>query len=1759
MPRNVFRDPPPEEKPDNSKNQPDTPQPENPPFPAEDRTPETSAPNADASSSQVAVASVAEATPDIPDATDSRHPDDGGDTASEDEARWAPGTMVSDAAPDGAVEIDTEDEERAVDAEEDVAVPSLEADDLQDESNADDLSEDQFEDRLGEASRNVYSAEYDKFREEEQRRARTRRSEQNQVNWLEFGFMRQEVLKKNEEVFVDTDEMRTFLDLLAYDERADNHIFIVSGPPESGRYAAAIRIARELAQDIEIREHTPDITTQSLSLFELISRIYDQRHQSATEPNTGEGSRLAETQFAENAVIIVEDAFGHIKSGQRIPELTGRYTRQFKILLGDIRLVLTTDIRPTDYPDMTSNYLVVRTTDSEGYGLVDLGAVYERHIDYYFPQAFRYYTAMREILLDIKVEVLQRLRAPVDIDRYLDSITRDVPEDAQTALALADQVLEERSNIAVIQRWFNEELEPFNKKLYVIFAAFFDGLNRYQLDDFYDEAVRELRASAPDQFEDPRYISARTMLNDIHMKEQSNQTLAFIHNREAYERVILEQAHDYYRLLWDLSGLFVRKIEQSRPADRRLRRLLATVLGRVGVLRRDELQDILTAMTENPHAHVAEAVTYTLVEIANDVDHHDFVLKILQNWLDSHQFQRMLSAIGGLASVFKKLVEHFPFAVEIVNDEVDSTQINKLDSNRIAAQTMRKLGKLLETYCHELGNVDMEPVERELEEIRPELEAEILKAFLEDQFLAHVWRSEHEGLKQALREAVAEEADKKTEELRMLAYIEYTDQLTLAVVYRIGDITHVIPQQMVEMLREWLETPQTITHDIARLAINRLFIRSAEQEPVVVGENELALLALLPYILEASEDISSNVVQLLVSGAFREDMSALGGGLAREEIERLVRKRPINLTMEALDKWYQYFEESELALAAEATENPWRDVIYPRLLDTVNGATQSTRTILAESLIASWLNSSHVDVRRSAMALLTRAYVLNGAVLDLPLSRYGVVMIDQGQIEPRSAYDQYIDAVFRLSQRLATLAPLRLYHMGYAPSNMKPLRIGSFDLAESTVDTVRAADLTSPQATAPKSLLIMPFISPLDDHIQPLDPQECHYVLLLNMQPVLDWSDVLSEAIQIHQDQASDTDQITNIFKDSPETNDILSIADERWVWHGKFIFNKQEQTTMYFEEMDVLPPHTYRTYRASTNNLFSVGDAIEAHLQHTLIANLHHLDRSQWLADLNQYHRTHLLGQGEGIPPLLTLEDPAEFMRVLASWPERLNTVYESISTGDLTLALMSGVLLLSLIDLDRAVQLAVSWLEDERAEHVLMGRTATKQLFNFYGVPGNESTAATHGSLLRLLPPFVRLPATYADLRSIIFILLKWAEDAIWSERLLQQPNGQPSELVIALGNLEDQDDIDQLVAELEFRAALWRIQALVLRLSTERNQRIRSMSDFVDLLNELIEWVRTEKQRLERLQALTTDERRMARRAGSRRQRRTADSQAQIEALRHPKRLPQGITEDIALELLELPGLTEQNQKRILHDINDQQQQFFQDVAFRRQHPQRMNNLKRVMGSMRLQLFSKHYELPPLESDNGYVVVFVDATTRYERYREQAGEIVLEFLKELMKHPEAHQVVPVVHRLGRSEAIYTQQPQEGKRARVQLELDTITAASLNHEFVTLIGPALARYPSTDVAFVFIVTASAVWDLADWAKQSDWPAPLYRHRIGQVNPAVEQTEIEDIFNTTLLSNADAGGGRPLMPSAVERMMARRHRRKVIPVGHQTENSTNG
>jgi hypothetical protein len=1603
------------------------------------------------------------------------------------------------------------------------------------------------------------SEEYEEISRQQEEQSQRRREQQNASKRLEFNFVRPETLTKIEAVFVDTEPYTQLVKNLKGDTEADSSIYLVVGARKTGRYALALRLAMELNGDqspTNIREYIPDITTRSLSIEDVIMRIRDQAQQSS---DTASDLTADETEISSHAIIIVRDAFADAHKRDQLRELRAEFKRPFSHLLGSVRLILTTSITPAENPDV-SNHPFIPTQDTRQKLYVDLHALYNRHLDFYVPAEYDYNAELRDILQQAQDTILQELSRPFDIDKFFERVTFREPETVAEAIELAKSLIGGRAQLATIRKWF-ESFEKFNQKLYVMFAVMFEGLKRSQIDDLYDEAVVHLRSGASRHYEDPRYISVRTMLDDIHMEEKESETLEFIQNHNAYSKVVRDQMRDYYRLLWGLVDLFVGKIKHSPSArDRRLRRLLASNIGKIGVYRQSQLQRILTDMLKDDRAHVPEAAIHILIEISNQIDYHDFVIKVIRDWLNTRQTTFKFTAMGAIAGVYQQVAETFKDAL----DDVTSTT-NDDSNTRLARQTLRTLRQLLEQYCDTIDDVDEDAsykrLRKALEETRGDRERELLESLLNDGLIKLLWQSS-DNFQQDLKRRVQNNVNQQIERLMLSAQVSLRDGLQLIAVDRLTEMLRNLPDQMVTLFQDWLQDDATnYRWQTARMTINAIFADETNAAQNFLRPEQRKLFTLLSDILRASGDLRADASELLISGALGSEFGEIGTQATREFITKLVSKSPIEQVLAATERWYGFLQETG-QITDETDDNIWYHELYPEFVQTVNHTTQSLRLTFVNALLNTWLKSTHATVVRDGTMLFRRALALNGTILDLPTSRHGVLMLDTSDLGDNT-YSRYLNLSFRTAQWLAMLAPLHIYHLGRIDPE-HPLQIGNLRDDSAAINTIHIEDLqVSGMNRAP---LMLPALEPLDREMTDVD--QCHYVLALNINPIIDWHDLLHAAVDRYEaaqqalreynpfaDDADDTPDDTpaqtvnpfatqNPFADDDPINEDADAPppptatsrngrdradDKGWRWHGKLIVNDPQAEDPI---PAILPEGVVAVYQADEQTITDYQQAtrlfedIRGEIAGRIIYNLHNLSVADALDDLARYYHA------------TTKDTTATFETVdalathLETWLDELSGTSDHLRVDhDPALLLNWSILLMARVDLPETCQLILEWFDDPDDDSVrrALAKAATQQLFRYFGISSLETDPAQHGELLQLLPALLSLDPAYHEFNWVLNILLTWSRDKAWSDRLISNPNGDAPELLTAIGNLYDQNVIEKITNEVLFREASLRTQEVFLQM---RERDLETVDDFISIINGIIQEINAAIQQ---------------RQQPRRRRRRRGERPTRTQQEQETQQRVQQLSIDQKRRLMELPGLNDQNRQRIVNELRRLERRLHTDPAYAYHHAAEMINQKAVLDTMRLQLYSKNTQIPELPDDTHYGIIFVDVTSNKESAREQSTTFVADFLNAIVTHEDGAQVVPIVHRMGRHDVVYTHKQTTNRKRRVKLKPETIWPEQLPRRFHPVIGPILDRYPPESVRFVIVITDTDVYDLEDWAKMASgqWLPRLFLYPL---SPRISDYGIENILNEDVLEANRSrmttnNSERTLTESIANRIMRKTHK----------------
>ena len=135
------------------------------------------------------------------------------------------------------------------------------------------------------------------------------------------------------------------------------------------------------------------------------------------------------------------------------------------------------------------------------------------------------------------------------------------------------------------------------------------------------------------------------------------------------------------------------------------------------------------------------------------------------------------------------------------------------------------------------------------------------------------------------------------------------------------------------------------------------------------------------------------------------------------DITSLLSIDPLRMAFRTIRDWYKTLSGNNPKQLNEEGRSLWYDEVYPELLSLFNNSTHGQRPYLRNLLFhEGWIDSRYPELRQIAHALLARSYVLDGRVMDLPSSRYGVVLLDAGIRQEGLA--RYYLAAYRIVQQL---------------------------------------------------------------------------------------------------------------------------------------------------------------------------------------------------------------------------------------------------------------------------------------------------------------------------------------------------------------------------------------------------------------------------------------------------------------------------------------------------------------------------------------------------------------------------------------------------------------------------------------------------------------------------------------------------------------------------------------------------------------------
>ncbi len=1550
---------------------------------------------------------------------------------------------------------------------------------------------------------------------------------ETQYGDFEFIAVERQDLKEMSEVFVAPEGFDQFIHSLDQSGRADTPIVIIHGPRNSGRYTLALAVALNRTRNQHmgteasshlIREYIPDATTTTRSLVEIVTKVVRRK---AEDSN-------AITEVPEGAVVIIRDFFEDV--GLRPSDLSPSSIAKLRRLLDTrrIRLILTTATSPN--PDQEQflkqfieQFLWFSTINKNQETKVNLSDVYTRHLDQAFPDA-GYNAIARAVLTEGQAYLIAKFKRPSDVKSFFRRASVQEPQTIDEALKIADDVMGRYDRRTQTSGWFND-LSP-NEQLYAMFVVLFKGLKRANLDEEYDQIVFHLRRELADRLDDPRNLSKEELFRRLRLRERREVLEFDSQNPAEYEEEVHRQIENYFRLLWSLISPMVARIkalDSNTPHHNRLRRQLATVIAQIGRHSSHRLQDTLNDLARHPSGYVVLTTADILRHLAQDVEQHPFILEVLKGWVESDEFDLRWAATNVIASVYQT-TQHLQTTTG--KRSVQASSI--LTDQEIAEDTQKHLYTLLERLAAPGHTIN---TKRYTEEIKAN--AQRAEQFIVNELKQHI----DEANIPAIAEMVKQEIRKRVDDETRTILTGLKDQLTFSLVRALNEISLSAPNDVVRLLKSWLQQMEGSAQDnqhLACIAANHLFGSTIHTDVRIVDEQRITLLDMLPEMLHASSSNAlsyfKELIETVIGGQTMAQSSFAGN---RHVILALARKPPIISALEAIDTWYGYITEGIESEETYGQSNPWNQNIYPALLRLVNLSTQSTRRILTNALIETLLVSEHTEVQRGAMALLTRIHVLDGVVLDLPLNRTGLVAVETFPVTEGN--EDYISAAFKIIQRLATLTPLRVYHLGWA---REAHDVGNFSYDDPDSGTLHPNALSTYMA---RPRLLMPLLRPAypnedtGGQLTVIDPSHIHFVLTLNRQPISDWQDLLDDAytayrIEIKGDDDTQREKIRQILNNHSQTQQAsqtpqAAISD--WRWGGKFFLNQAPpEQDEYFAK---LPEGAITLYQAEKDTFSDVTlYKLEGALRQQIIRNLHALSTAQWFDELARYRQPHgaFANEPSGLYPLLE------------QWLEELDIVLETIPPRDITLLISRTVLLLirgdGTVPIDpTATALLCGWLESGDPAKTLMARACTKQVFNYYSVingaaPPTDITG--YDPLLSLLEPFMRLKPDHSEFGSIFSTLFEWARDPQWAERLITPPPGKDiAELMAAAAHITVPEDIGWVMDRVEYYEALMRITNLFIDLRYP-------LKKFITLTNDLLKWL--DYMRSMESQKAASAAQPQARRTGRGAPRPT--QKALKQALK-PVLPPREITEAKARALLDLPGLQEENRNRIIRQIQRTEQRLLSDKSYRDLMDSAEKAMKSLLDQLRFTLFSKDGIIPALEGGKCYALFLVDVSFDHRVNTSLAADIsktVIDALTTLNTWPESspdqgnlkramESVVPMVHRLGRREVVEAYPNLQRRPNQIKLKQGRLYPRNLPR-YTPLVGPILSRYVPDEVAFVVVVSAhpQVAHDLEDWQDMQEWGARLFvlaydRAASQRVRQPFDQSDTTKSMKKILLTTA--------------------------------------
>ncbi|GEM_PF-5539977 len=1225
-----------------------------------------------------------------------------------------------------------------------------------------------------------------------------------------------------------------------------NRVFAIIGTKNSGRRTTAIRLAmaligkRETAKEAvnQIYEYDTSGSSMILTVADIIRKASEEQISTTSDNITQEVVVIVNVASETTGSI-----FSKNQLTERVKERLRRF--QCRVICIVNTEYAYSDRYKKDFGNIAS-YSTVQENNINSVKVMEQrgNEVFTQHRDLTFPDtdaAILVPSKIRETLTDkstIKT-ILSHLQRPGQIPAFFRRCIDEELDDKAHAIDIAIDIETKWQNLKPldtpqkVRNWFRGL--NTNHQLYVMLATLLYGIDFHMLDEIYDHIIQRLREQGIHDYDDPRKLNAEEMREAVHLVKGSfSLNLEFRGDSIHYRSAILDEVSNYHRLWWSVIDILLTKLytsdnqtdseiqtksghndksrlaseiqqisnsrndgqkqtaqytndettdltvqlEQVSPIEdtnteltdnapvfykrnetrnKRRRRIIASCVAHIGSYRIEKLKIVIDHITNFDKQEARESVIEILNHLLHDIQYHDFVQDILNEW----RFRNTNNKYNydGLILGIKAIPELYLNLHEFIAKSGTTTQ----DSKDIMQQTAENLLKSYEKICNVSHQFDTLP----LLDYATQVVSDVLDA--------------NNINFNDLPPESKNEIETQRKDLFVALHIARHDDLVVAIIDGIEKIVERAPhgiiissqetsKSMLTYLKEWLALSDASPRwQIARLAVNSLF-KGFEKQISVIDESASHLLNLLPGMVNASLNSHIDMLEWF-------KLMALGKELRSSVVETQGRRRilslsdaPIDIAMQAMRRLYTDFDAKNQEL--------WQETVFPAFLRTLNETNFETRQAMIAAIFRKWIRSNSELLYRSGLALLQRAYALNGSQPDIPTSRYGVIVI-----EPTSRYhSDYLEVIFQLIQRVATLIPIHIYYLGMSPEFS--YKVGTFrtpDLIAIDSDgSENFKDINHP--ISPRAPLLMPLFDPPGKSI--LSPKDCHFVLVLNRSNIVD----LEDLAYLFENELQRNGEVLVDSEQSKASESPLELARKRRqveqskatresqvsrssnhnnageLWKNKIIVYKNVPLDGHLSSVlkYVLP--NPETKSISTNN-------IEYLVQHQITQNLYQLDSEDLENEFQIYWDA------------IKITDQFDILKLIEETPNFLEHNTSATANFDLIRVAIFKVILDARTNLAVAVNTVKNWLTGEHNSVQILGISATLALYRYYSLNISTPTVAHYGILTNLLPSLATAVSSFSDFEPVFKILLNWAQDSEWSQYLISQTEEELPSLIQTL----------------------------------------------------------------------------------------------------------------------------------------------------------------------------------------------------------------------------------------------------------------------------------------------------------------------------------------------------------------------------------------